>query len=613
MFFPFHKRKKSISAQIVGQVSAITDTQITPPDMVVSVEGAKQKQGRRMHNRIWLCAFGLVVMFVSLGVRLADVTLKQQPKPIYFANTTRDEILERPAILDVNGRYLAMNRPVTGLAIDTDEISDPDISAIAIASVLENVDIASLATRLARQKYVEIRKELTARERKAVTELGLPGVIFTQEQARVYPQSDLAAHAIGYTIAGHGGVAGLEAAIDRDKHLSENKEVQTTLNIVAQQIMEQELAAAKDKFSAKAAWGILMEVHTGEIVALASLPDYNPNEPGQAPADARRNRAMHDVYELGSAFKVFFAAAALEEKVTDLTSLHDVRHPLKVHDKVIHDFHPRGGYMNLSQILQYSSNIGIARIGLALGKERQQDYLNKFGLISAIKTELPERRMAALPSPWGDVETATITYGHGIAVTPLQLTAGFAAVVNGGIYHQPHFVKKQGKVDAHPVLSTMTSAAMRIILRRIVTDGTGRNAEAEGYYVIGKTATADKPSAQGGYDKDRRLSSFIGAFPGYDPQYVMLVSFDEPMPIEGTYGYATAGIVAAPVFRQLVLRLGPTLNLHPVGDDLAFAKFMGDLNQTGEMRMALASENLLTTNAPIELDDMAKLIQEQGP
>ncbi len=580
---------------------------------IVAVESASQRNVRLMHGRIIAMAFVFVIVFGVLIIRLAEITLSgPAPEPavrVIAFDAPKENSGPRAELADRNGNRLAMNAPTIGLAVETRNVWSAKETAEGIASVLKGVDAARLQKKIETRSYVFLRNEISDFEREKLVQLGLPGVQFVAGTKRVYPQGDLAAHLVGQYIAGKGGVMGLEGAIDR---LELSGMVVSSIDISAQQILEEELASAMALYQAKAAWGVIMDVRNGEIIALASLPDFNPNAPGNSPADHRRNRVMYDRYELGSAFKPLTAAAALEEGIADFDSIYDVSKKLRIGGRTISDFTPKGPALSFMEVLQYSSNIGAAQMALSMGAERQQDYLRRLGLLDVLETELPERRPSAYPERWGRVETATIAYGHGIAVTPLQLTAAFAAVVNGGTYYRPTFLKQEGvREDGQRVFSQQTSASMRIALRRVITDGTSKGAEAPGYYPIGKTSTADKPSKTGGYQEDVRLSSFIGAFPGYDPRFVILVSLDEPKPTEATAGWATAGWVAAPVFKNVVSRLGPVFGLNPVGDDRAFAGFMREFRQNPDRRLALNEESF--TSPDPALDPVGALLMELGP
>lgn len=550
--------------------------------------GGRARQAQRAQNRISMCAVVFVFIFGALGVRLAYISFGQI-KPTSLLASVNPVDAPRPEIIDRQGALLATELPMIALEVAGREIWDARETARQLGEVLPDIDERTLEEKLREGRYVEVRADLTPTERQAVFDLGLPGVRFAARVKRFYPQADLAAHVIGHGESGKGGVMGLEKAANRWR---KDAPMQASVDIRVQQILEDELAATMSEFNAKAAWGAVMDVSNGEIVALASLPDFDPNAPGAAPADFRRNRATYDLYELGSAFKSFTAAAALEEEIATEGSTYDARGRFRIADRTISDFHGENRILTLSEVIQHSSNIGIARVAADLGPDRQKAYLRKLGLFDALPIELAENRTPSLPPQWGPVETATIAYGHGISVTPLHLLSAFAAVVNGGVYHEPTFLVDDDNA-ARRVFSEETSAVMRRILRRVVTDGTAEYAEAAGYFPIGKTATADKPSA-GGYDRNSRIASFVGAVPGHAPRYAVLISFDDPQPTKETYGYATAGWNAAPAFSRFVDRAAPILGVSPVSEAAALASFVsGDMEPFQEARLGGAPKERL--------------------
>ncbi len=577
----------------------------------VQLEGATARRRKRVGSRVGLCAavFGLV--YLGLGYRLTTISLSDPGKATALRQATQQTLSSRPQIVDRNGTLLATNRLAKGLAITTKDVLNAEDTAVSLAMALGGIDPEALANKIHTRKHVTLRHELTAEEEQRVLMLGLPGVVFMENEKRVYPQGALAAHAVGHIVPGKGGVMGLEGALEKEKFPT--PQMQSSLDMTVQQILEEELSDTMQLYAAKASWGVIMDVHSGEVIALASLPDFNPNAPGSFDPDTRRNRVMYDRYELGSAFKAITAAAALEEGTTTLDQKYDVRQKLNISGRTISDFHPKGGFMTLSEMMEVSSNIGIAQVAMDLGGDQLKSYLGDLNLLTALETELPEKRDSDWPRRWRDLETATISYGHGIAVTPLQLTAAFAPVVNRGHFVKPTFWKQSDQATKKTeIFSAETSAAMRVILRRVVTDGTAKRAEADGYYVIGKTATADKPGV-GGYRNDARISSFIGAFPGYDPKYVMLVSFDEPQATEESWGYATAGIVAAPTFSNIVARVGPALGLSPATDDHALAQFMSDLQPESNVQLAAAPRDFASESDAAELDELGQFLLELGP
>lgn len=532
---------------------------------------AKNRRARTLgvaRRRIGMCASAFAFAFALLGVRLSVVSLGPEEGGARVAAVKGDDP-DRREMVDRNGVLLAVNLPMRSLEIAGDEVWSAEETARAIASVFPDVDADNLAEKLAAGRYVEIQERLTPAQEDAVFALGLTGVRFSPRTKRFYPQGPVAAHVVGHTEPGKGGVMGLERVINDWRRQGP---LTASIDVRAQQIIEQELATSLAKFRAKAAFGAVMDVTTGEVLALASLPDFDPNAPGASPADSRRNRAVYDRYELGSAFKIFTAAAALETGAASESSTYDARGYYKVADKIIRDFHGENRVLGFSEVVQYSSNIGAARMAADLGAERQKAALRNFGLLDPLPIELAEKRPPELPWQWGPVETATISYGHGISVTPLHLLAAAASVVNGGVYQNPTFVRIDRAPEGRRVLSEETSLIMRRVMRSVIESGTASLAEAPGYFVIGKTATAEKP-ARGGYNRDARIATFVGAFPGHAPRYAVLVSLDEPQAVEGTFGYATAGWNAAPTFAAIAKRLGPLFGVMPADEGEALAAF----------------------------------------
>lgn len=550
----------------------------------VAAKSQKSRTLEASRRRIGLCAATFGLVFASLGFRLGVVSFSEAGAS-GAASVVAQDHSDRREIVDRNGVLLAANLPMRALEIDGREVWSPKETATAIASVFPDVDAAALEEKFVAGRYVEIEDRLTPAQEEAVFALGLTGVRFSPRTRRFYPQGNTGAHVVGHMEKGRGGVMGLEYVLN--DHAADGPLV-ASIDIRAQQILEEELARSLKKFHAKAAFGAVMDVATGEVLALASLPDFDPNAPGAAPADFRRNRAVYDRYELGSAFKLFTAAAALDTGVATERSTYDAKGSYKIADKVIRDFHGENRVLNFSEVVQYSSNIGMARMAGDLGAERQKAALKKFGLLDPLPIELAERRPPELPWQWGPVETATISYGHGISVTPLHLLAATASVVNGGVWRAPTFLKAERPTVGERAISAQTSLTMRRVMRLVVASGTAEFAEAPGYFVIGKTATAEKP-ARGGYDRNARLATFVGAFPGYAPRYAVLVTLDEPQAVQGTWGYATAGWNAAPTFSAVTQRLAPLLGVMPATEKEAIAGFQSkDQVRSAELDAAVA-------------------------
>ena len=580
--------RRARKAKPVAYLIAESEREEAVVDYVrVRAQSGRSRGADRSRARVLMCAVAFSFVFLSLAGRLAFVSFGAvdfggRSAPLAGAQ------IEQPELVDRNGALLATELPVIALEISGRDVWDANEAAEKLATVLPDIDVPLLAKKLRDGRYVEVRADLTPSERREIFALGIPGVRFAARATRIYPQADLAAHVIGHNERGKGGVMGLERY---GNGRGSNTTLVASLDIRVQKILEDEIAFSVQKFSANAGWGAVMDVQTGEMLALASYPDFDPNAPGAAPADSRRNRAVYDLYELGSAFKAITAAAALEAGVADEATTYDARGNLQIADWRISDFHGENRVLTLSEVVQHSSNIGIARLVADLGVANQKDFLRRLGFFEALNIELAETRTPQLPQKWGPVESATVGYGHGISVTPLHLLAGFAAVVNGGVYHAPTFMKDDSGKNSARVFSEETSAVMRRILRRVITDGTADFAEASGYFPIGKTATADKPSPDGGYNRNTRIASFVGAFPGYAPRYAILVSLDEPKPLPETYGYATAGWNAAPAFSRIVDRAAPLLGVAQASEALALAAFVsGDMAPYQEARLMLVEE-----------------------
>ncbi len=549
----------------------------------IAATGRRAKAAPAARRRILMCGVVFGAVFALMGFRLFAVALgpdDAQRERI----ASRDADRDRREITDRNGVLLAANLPLRSLEIAGDEVWDAGETANKIAGIVPGIDAEEIRKKLDDERYVEFRERLTPAQEKAVFALGLPGVRFSARVERFYPQGQTASHVIGHMEPGKGGVMGLERYLNGARG---EGPLAASIDMRAQEIVEQELAASLKKFRARAAMGAVMDVATGEVIALASLPEFDPNRPGAVKAENRRNRAVYDRYELGSALKLITAAAALEAETARETSTYDARGTYRVADKVIRDFHGENRILTFAEVIQHSSNIGAARMAKDLGTDKLKAALRSTGLLDPLPIELAERRAPEPPWQWGPVETATISYGHGISITPLHLLAATASVVNGGVYRAPTFLRQDRAAEGTRVFSEETSATMRRVMRAVITSGTASLAETPGYFAIGKTATAEKP-ARGGYDPNARISTFVGAFPGFAPRYAVLVTLDEPQAVDGTFGYATAGWNAAPAFASITSRLAPVLGVMPAGPEIAALRFG---TASGERRAALDADS----------------------
>jgi cell division protein FtsI (penicillin-binding protein 3) len=424
------------------------------------------------------------------------------------------------------------------------------------------------------KSFVYIKRHLTPREQYEVNQLGIPGLQFQREERRVYPDGTLTAHVVGYTGIDNAGFAGIERGLDgslKDRRAP----LQLSLDLRVQYILREELQRVIDDFTAKGGAGVIMDVNTGEVVAMVSLPDFDPNHPGVPDpdhpavslADRMFNRNTLGVYELGSIFKIFTVAMGLDYGTSTITSTYDASRPINIGRFTISDYHGKHRVLSVPEILMYSSNIGAAKMAIAAGGQKQREFLSRLGLLRPGKIEVSEIASPHFPRKWRDVNVMTIAFGHGISVTPLSFASAAAALVNGGVLRQATLIKQPPGYTppGQQVISAKTSEQMRKLMRLVVEHGTGTMAAAPGYLVGGKTGTADKISGKH-YAERKLLSSFAGVFPINDPKYLVLTMVDEPHPNKQSHGYATAGWTVAPATSRIVQRIAPLLGVQPVDE-----------------------------------------------
>jgi len=504
--------------------------------------------------------------FVVLGSRLVQLSVfGDETHVTQKAHEERALLtLKRADITDRNGILLATNLPSQSLYVDPSRVLDAGEAARKITAVLPETNHDEIFRKSrAKGNFHWIQRHLTPKQIYAVNRLGLPGFDFRREEQRVYPHGGMFVHTLGFAGVDNNGLAGLEAARnDQLKTLAKNHHgpLVTSLDSRVQHIVKAELTAAMEEFDAKGAAGIVIDVYTGEVLALSSLPDFNPHEFKSSNSGARFNRATLGVYELGSTFKAFTTAMALEYGVVDLRDRYDATKPLKVARFTIRDIHPQNRWLDIPEIFVHSSNIGAAQMARDVGAERQRAFLERLGLLAPLTFELSENGRPLAPRQWREINTMTIGFGHGIAVTPLHLITGFATMVNGGIHRPPTLLKRIGEIPGTRVMAEETSHAMRALMRMVVRDGTGKKAEVEGYLVGGKTGTAEKAIA-GGYKKNALITTFVGAFPMDSPRYAVLAMLDEPRGTKATHGHAGAGWNATPVVGRIISKIAPTLGV----------------------------------------------------
>lgn len=523
---------------------------------------------------IAMFAFG----FVLISCRLIDVSLFGNSVEINTPSTLNGEtIFSRGDIIDRNGVLLAVNLATASVYANPKIILDAKAAASKLVKVLPDLNYNRLLKDLRSGKtFVWIKRNLTPKEQYAVNSLGIPGLSFERGEKRVYPHGNLLVHILGYVGLDGKGLAGLEKQFDKRltsdsaKDQTDVESLQLSLDLRVQNILHEELQMAVTEFKAIGATGIVMDATNGEVLAMVSLPDFDPHNPGAATVDQRFNRASLGVYEMGSTFKTFTMAMALDAEKISMNDSFDVDAPIRAARFSITDYHAKGGWLSVPEIFMYSSNIGTAKIAMEVGGKIQRQFLKKIGLLSALEIELPEKALPMYPpeSKWSDISTMTISYGHGIAVTPLHMTKAISALVNGGTLHPITLLKRTDgeKLASQQVITKTTSTNIRKLLRLVVEHGTGNKASSPGYLVGGKTGTAEKNS-RGGYSQHAKLSSFLGAFPINKPRFVVLVILDEPKGTKATSGYATGGMVAAPVVSNVISRMGPLFGMEPVDED----------------------------------------------
>ncbi|HEY7687512.1 MAG TPA: penicillin-binding protein 2, partial [Dongiaceae bacterium] len=470
-------------------------------------------------------------------------------------------------IRDRNGMVLATNLVTASLYANPARIIDVDEAVTKLTQALPDLDPIDLVEKLTSDRsFVWIKRGLTPRQHDAVNRLGLPGFDFQREERRVYPQGRLTAHIVGFADVDNRGLSGIEQSFDEVLRQGA-RPVTLSIDLRIQNILREELSAAMTDFSAIGGAAVLLDIRTGEVLGMVSLPDFDPNEAGTASEETRFNRNALGVYEMGSTFKIFNTAMALDGGVVTLEDGFDARKPIRIGGYTITDFKPKNRWLTVPEIFMYSSNIGSAKMAEQAGTDRQQMFMNRLGFLKPVPLELPERGKPIYPSDWKPINTMTIAYGHGIAVTPLHLISGVAAMVDGGLLRPMTLMKRDSDEPApgRRVITEATSEKMRQLLRLVVQGGTGKLADVSGYIVGGKTGTADKQKGST-YSTDSRVASFVGAFPMSDPRYAFLVMVDEPKPNERSHGYATGGWVAAPAVHNIVERVAPLVGLPRVPD-----------------------------------------------
>ncbi|TNC53055.1 penicillin-binding protein 2 [Rubellimicrobium rubrum] len=536
----------------------------------------------RAEKRIWVMGALFAAAYLTVGGRMAVLASSEPMEPEAAGSIEAPILSTRADITDREGRILATNLATDALYAQPREMVDPEHAATELARIFPDLDKEDLLRDFTGpRRFLWIRRQISPEQVQAVHDIGEPGLLFGPREMRLYPNGPIAAHVLGG--AGYGregvesaeviGVAGVERFFDarlRDT-AQQDQPLALSLDLTVQAAMEEVLQGGMTLMNAKGAAGIILDVHTGEIVAMASLPDFDPNNRPPVPTKGDQsdnplfNRAIQGVYELGSVFKIFAVAQAMELGLINPQTMIDTQGPLLWGRFRINDFHHYGATNTATDVIVKSSNVGTAHIALMIGPERQQQFLRELGLLEPTRIEMAEAPTGRplLPRQWSEISLLTISYGHGMSTSPLHLAAAYAAIANGGTRVSPTLLRQDQPTPGPRIMSPEVSAEAREMLRQVVARGTASLADVPGYEVGGKTGTADKPRPSGGYYDDKVIATFAGMFPASDPRYVVVVSLDEPVETSGAEPRRTAGWTAVPVAAELIRRAAPLLGIRP--------------------------------------------------
>ena len=585
---------RRFGAPSAASVQMTEDIRVTAPDL------ARRAVLEKTRGRLVLAGMCFLALYATVDLRLAWVTvispkLPRQPEVAQAQISIAAPVIRiaapiapaaaapidspharRAMITDRNGEVLALSLPTASVIADPRVIINPAEAAHKLKSVLTGIDEAATAVRLSdrTKKFVYIERQVTPRDELAINRLGIPGIDFQRTEKRRYPLGRLAAQVLGGVDVDSHGVAGIEKAFD-DRLGSDSTPLRLSIDVRAEAVVREELLAAMNEFQAEGAAGIILDVRTGEVIAMVSLPDFDINDPHGATPNARFNRAVTGDYEPGSTFKLQTVSMALDSGAVHIWNGFDATNPIRVGRFTINDFEGKHRFLAVPEIIAYSSNIGAARMAEATGTAIQRAWMQKAGMMSRTGIELPEAAATLFPpvSNWKEAATLTIGFGHGIAVTPLHVVVGTATVANGGVRLRPTLLAQQSddlRDAGARVMQQSTSDIVRKLMRLVVTDGYGKAAEVPGYFVGGKTGTAEKVAGHA-YNKKSNVSAFISVFPMNAPRYAVYMMLDAPHADAATHGYATAGWVSAPAAGRVIARVAPMLGLLPVGEPEASA------------------------------------------
>jgi cell division protein FtsI (penicillin-binding protein 3) len=526
-------------------------------------------------GRLRLAAIAFGIIYIAIIARLAQYAVAPNLDTVERVAQAVAAV-SRPDIVDRNGMVLATDVKVSSLYAEPKNIIDVDEAVDLLAQALPDLNQKDLRAKLSTKKgFVWLKREISPREQVAVFRLGIPGVAFVQENKRVYPNGAEVAHILGFADVDNKGIAGIEKYFDTSGLTAaaaaaagqggRMAPIHMALDLRVQHAVRDELMAGMKKFKAIAASAAIADVETGEIVSLVSLPDYDPNNPTDALKPDAINRVNVGVFEMGSTMKALSIAMALDSGKVSLQNRFDARAPLQYGRFRIHDFHPTRRILSVPEVFVHSSNIGTARIALTIGVEGHKAFLKKMGQLDRLQTELPESARPIVPARWGELNTITISFGHGLAIAPIQSVMAVSALVNGGWLIKPTFLQRsldEARASGTKVLKESTSTQMRYLMRLNAEKGSAKKADIPGYRVGGKTGTAEKVIG-GRYSKTKNLTAFTAVFPMDKPRYMLLAVLDEPKSLPETHGFATSGWNVVPVGGKMVERVAPLLGVEP--------------------------------------------------
>ncbi|MTH76444.1 peptidoglycan D,D-transpeptidase FtsI family protein [Paracoccus aestuariivivens] len=576
---PLRPLARILRARETGENPDVIEAENRAQRHAVIQDGARN----RAQGRLFIMAMAFVLAFVTVGMRMGVMAASQPSEP--RAQVTGAQIIsQRADITDRHGRVLATNLLTHSLYAHPRQMVDPDAAAEKLAAIFPDLKAADLKEDFSgKRSFLWIKKKISPEQMQQVHDIGEPGLLFGPREMRLYPNDRIASHILGGSTFGKEdvasaevvGIAGVEKAFDHwlRNPANEGAPLVLSVDLTVQAAMEEVLKNGMNIMKAKGATGILMEVKTGEVLAMASLPDFDPNDRPRPlltgdPSDSPLfNRAVQGQYELGSTFKIFPITQAIDLKLVSPTTMINANAPMRIGKYLINEFRSHNyGTLSVTDIIVKSSNVGTVRVAQMLGADRQKDFLEKLGFFEPTPVEMSEGPTGKplVPKRWPAVTSATVSFGHGLAASPLHLASAYATLANGGKRVSPTLVHGRARKEGEQVISAQAAQTGVQLMRQVVVRGSGRSADVVGYEVAGKTGTADKPRPSGGYYKNKVVSTFASVFPASNPEYVLVVTLDEPTSTGPGGESRTAGATSAPVAGEMVRRLAPLLGLRPL-------------------------------------------------